>query len=160
MYGLVAAALPWKPNLWSCLWTVVWANLKAAWRLEFCSNWLFKKSVTSLHYAPQDQLTPLHQFTWPTTLWLSECFVNFSIFKWQLTVKYFGARKCHAQICCTGGILWQFHAGIHWAHESDPFFSRIFVKTIWMHRCLILYTCVQARWFGHLILIIWMSEQI
>ena len=45
-------------------------------------------------------------------------------YHWQLTVEYLGARKFHDWTCCTGGILSQYHAGIHWAPESDPFFHK------------------------------------
>ena len=30
-------------------------------------------------------------------------------------MEYLGARKFHTWTCCTGGILSQYHAGIHWA---------------------------------------------
>ena len=50
-----------------------WANLKATWSLEVCSDWLCRKLATSAHNAPQHLLTPLRHFTWPTTLWLSCC---------------------------------------------------------------------------------------
>ena len=47
-----------------------WANLKATWSLEVCSDWLCRKWVTSAHYVPQHPLTPLCHFTWPITSWL------------------------------------------------------------------------------------------
>ncbi len=50
-----------------------WANLKATWTLEVCSDWFCRKLATSAHYAPQHPLTPLCHFTWPTTSWLSCC---------------------------------------------------------------------------------------
>ena len=50
-----------------------WANLKATWSLEVCSDWLCRKLATSARYVPQHSLNPLYHFTWPTTLWLSCC---------------------------------------------------------------------------------------
>ena len=49
MYSLDAAARPWKPIPWSSL-HCSWANLKATWSLEVCSDWLCRKLATS---APQ-----------------------------------------------------------------------------------------------------------
>ena len=49
-----------------------WANLKATWSLEVCSDWLCRK-LASAHYAPQHLLTLRCHFTWPTTSWLSCC---------------------------------------------------------------------------------------
>ena len=50
-----------------------WANLKATWSLEVCSDRLCRKLATSAHCAPQHPLTPLCHFMWPTTSWLSCC---------------------------------------------------------------------------------------
>ena len=47
-----------------------WANLKATWSLNVCSDW---KLATSAHYEPQYPLTLHRHFTWPTTLWLNCC---------------------------------------------------------------------------------------
>lgn len=37
-------------------------------------------------------------------------------------MEYWEARTFHEWICCTGGILWQFHAWIYWAPESEASF--------------------------------------
>jgi len=50
-----------------------WADLKATWSKEVCSDLLCRKLATSAHYALQYPLTPLCHFTWPTTSWLSCC---------------------------------------------------------------------------------------
>ena len=50
-----------------------WGNLKATWSLEVCELWLCRKLVTSAHCAPQNPLTPLCHFTWPSTSWLRFC---------------------------------------------------------------------------------------
>ena len=72
MYGLDAAAWPWRPIPWIST-HCSWANLRATWSLEVCSDWLCRKLATSAHYAPQHPLTPLRHFTWPATSWLSCC---------------------------------------------------------------------------------------
>ena len=56
MSGLDATARPWKPIPWSSL-HCSWINLKAAWSLEVCSDWLCRKLATSAHYEPQHPLT-------------------------------------------------------------------------------------------------------
>ena len=60
-------------------------------------------------------------------------------YHWQLTVEYLGARKFHNWTCCTVGILSKYHAGIHWAPESDLFF----------HKCeMEVATGVSSFWHG------------
>jgi len=49
-------------------------------------------------------------------------------YHWQLTVEYLVARKFHDWTCRTGCILSRYHAGIHWAPESDPFFYKCLWK--------------------------------
>lgn len=68
----VCCFMEWKPIPWSSLGTVpqpIWKP-REVWRTAATDS---IELVTSAHYASQDLLTPLCQFTWPTTLWLSCC---------------------------------------------------------------------------------------
>ena len=62
MYGLDAAAQPWKPIPWSSIRTV----FELIWRPH--EVW---RSIAN--HVPQHPLTPLRHFMWPTTSWLSCC---------------------------------------------------------------------------------------
>ena len=125
MYGLNAAARPWKPVPWSSLravleliwphevWRSVAIDSAESWRpqrtMHLSIHWPRSVILRGLPLGGQVAVVPNH--------------FHFVIIP-QLTVEYLGARKFHDWTCCTGGILSQYHSGIHWAPESDPFFHK------------------------------------
>ena len=70
-------------------------------------------------------------------------------YHWQLTVEYLGARKFHYWTCCTGGILWQYHTGIHfwqysvcmWLTHLD-FWALVVPQPAW----LVLHPALVVQW--------------
>ena len=170
MYGLDAAARPWKPIPRSSLRAVlelIWRPHEV-WRsvaIDSAENW----QPYYAHYAPQHPLTPLCHFTWLTTLWLSCCCSQSLPLCYSTNdscLEYLVARTFHDWTCCTGAILSRYHAGIHWA----PILSQIFVEAVCMPRCLnyilhyyIIYIIMHpwpCKWLENLNLIIWMVEWI
>ena len=122
-----------------------WADLKATWSLEVCSDWLCRKLATSL-------LTLLRHFTWPTTLWLSCCRSQ------SLPLCYY-TTDCGIFLnwtCCTGGILSEYHAGIHWAPEND----RVSCRNSLHAEVLAFIHLWPRKWLERLISFIWMGESI
>lgn len=79
---------------------------------------------TAVRYVPQHPLTPvLLRSLKPLTV---DCGV-------------FNSEGVHDWSCCTGGILWRYHAGIHsW---ERPSLSHMLIEAVWMPTCLILFTC-------------------
>ena len=124
MHGLDTAARPWKPIFLKLSMHCSWANLKATWSLEVCSDWLCRLCPLYASASADPALS----------FYVADHFVAELLFfpiastllshHWQLTVGYLVARKFHDWTCCTGGVLSRYHAGIHWAPESEPFFHR------------------------------------
>ena len=67
MYGLDAVTM--ETHSMKLSTHCSWANLKATWSLEVCSDWLCRKLATSAHYAPQH--LPAVILCGVTTSWLS-----------------------------------------------------------------------------------------
>ena len=113
-----------------------WANLRATWSLEVCSErW---------GTLPQHPLTPLRHFTWPTTWWLScSSSDRFHFITIPLTVD---CGILRSEKVSQLDLLHRWHPITvpRWHSMSSwerPILSQTFVETVCMPRCLLLYTC-------------------
>lgn len=82
------------------------------------SRQLLRNNPTPNFTFGTKQLEKYNQFRWPTILWPSCCFYVYLI---HLDLGTFRTDWT----CCIGGIRSQVHTGIHWAPESNPFFSQM-----------------------------------
>ena len=123
MYGLAAAARPWKPIPWSSLRSVpelIWRPHEV-WRSVAIDSAESRRPLRTMRLS----------IRWPRSVILR----GRPLRGWAAV----GPNRFHSVIipltadwgifsseesCCTGGILSRYHAGIHWAPESDPFFHR------------------------------------
>ena len=137
------------------------ANLKATWSLEVCSDWLFRKLATSVHYIPQHPLTcsvilsgrPLHG--WVAVV--PNCF-HFVIIPLTADCGIFRSKEISGL-----DLLHRWHPITvpRWNSLSSwewLILSQMFEETICMPR-LLLYTCGHGSdWNTWFQLFEWVSE--
>ena len=120
-----------------------WANLKATWSLQVCSDWLCRKLATSTHSVPQHPLPPLHHFTWPTTSWLSCCLSLLLPLCYNTTGSWLIFRS---EDIARPDLLHRWHPITVpcWNSLSSwqrPILSQMFAETVCIPRCLLQCTC-------------------
>lgn len=107
--GLRAAQSSSSTPTWTCFCAhCFWVNLKTAWFLEVCSDWLYRRSVASAHYARYMHVTctlhglPIYSVIIPLG---ADCRV---LSTEELVVS----------------VRWRYHTVIHWAPQSSSFFHK------------------------------------